>query len=187
MDHITMANQLKAAGIQFSDGLTEAEIQKIEKIYDIRFPESLRSFYRLGVPFSEDENEFPRWTDVSDANISKIKERIQAPIKQLLFPIKKEDFWLSGWGKRAESTDEAIAQFMEIAMKAPRLIPIYSHRYVPQLDGVDDSPVISAVGRDIIYYGSNLHEYLRHEFLDKWHYTANCMYIPFWSDIIEGM
>lgn len=178
-------NQLRMKGIQFAEGLTEAEIHRIEEIYDIKFPESLRRFYILGVPFSEDEDHFPRWTDFSEANIAKIKERIKAPVEQLLFAVKK-DFWLPNWGKRGGSSDEVIKQFTEIAMRAPRLISVYSHRYIPQLGGVDDPPVISAVGRDIIYYGSNLREYLQNEFLNNGHFIVNknCMYIPFWSDII---
>jgi len=104
----------------------------------------------------------------------------------MLLPAKR-DYWLPNWGKRPESADESIKQFMEIAGKAPRLIPVYGHRYMPQLDG-DDVPVISAVGRDIIYYGSNLQEYLRNEFLNNGYFTLNknFTYIPFWSDIISA-
>jgi hypothetical protein len=183
-----MVNLLKEKGIQFTEGLTEIETHRVEEIYDIRFPESLRRFYSFGVPFSENEHEFPRWADFSEANIAKIKERIEAPIQWLLNYVKR-DFWLPSWGKRAKSTDKAIKQFTQIAMKSPRLIPVYLHRYMPWLDGVDDPPVISTVGRDTIYYGRNLQEYLQNEFLGNGHFTIpeNCMYIPFWSDIIKSV
>ena len=98
MDQNTIINQLRAKGIQFAEGLTKAEIDRIEEIYDIRFPESLRRFYGIGVPFFEDEHEFPRWTDFSEANIEKIKERIQAPIHWLLNDVKG-GFWLPSWGR----------------------------------------------------------------------------------------
>jgi len=178
-----MIPQLRAKGIQFAERLTESEFRKIEEIYDIKFPESLRKFYSLGVPFSD---RFPLWNDFSDANIEKIKERIVAPIKWLLIYVEKDGYWLTGWGKRPDSTDESIEQFWEIALQAPKLIPIYSHRYMPQLDGVDDPPVISTVGQDTIYYGGNLEEYLQNEFLKEKPFSmSNCIYIPFWSDIIR--
>jgi hypothetical protein len=188
LDYNKLFEKLREKGIEIAEGLTEAEIYKIEEIYDIRFPESLRRFYSYGVPFSENENGFPQWTNFSDANIAKIKERIQAPIDWLLLPVKKENYWLPNWGKRPESTDEAIKQFTEIAGKALRLIPLYSHRYMPQFNDADDVPVISAVGCDIIYYGSSLQEYLRNEFMNNGYFTLNknFMYIPFWSDIISA-
>ena len=183
-----MVNQLRTKGVKFAESLTKEEIYRIEGIYSIKFPESLCKFYSLGVPISEDENGFPCWTDFSEANIAKIKERIQAPFNWLLLDVKK-GFWLSNWGKRAEPINEAIEQFTEVAMKAPQLIPLYSHRYMPQFNGMDDIPVISAVGRDIIYYGSNLYEYLYNEFLSNGHFIVNknCMYVPFWSDIIGNL
>ncbi len=188
LDYNKLFEKLREKGIEIAEGLTEAEIHKIEEIYDIRFPESLRKFYSIGVPFSEDENGFPQWSNFSDANIAKIKERIQAPIDWLLLPVKKEDYWLPNWGKRPESDDEIIKHFTELTKKAPRLIPLYGHRYMPQLDGADDPPVISTVGRDIVYYGGSLQEYLRNEFLNDGYITRNknFKYIPFWSDIISA-
>jgi|GEM_PF-6526655 len=83
-----MLNQLREKGVKFDEGLTEAEIHKIEGIYDIRFPGSLRRFYSLGVPrvcslwlpvpedFKDVSFGFPKWGDFSEANIAKIKKGI---------------------------------------------------------------------------------------------------------------
>ena len=182
-----MITQLKIKGIGFDKGLTESEIHKIEEIYDIRLPDSLRGFYSLGVPISEGGDGFPQWRNFTEPNIAKIKKRIQAPLDRLWLDVEK-GFWLPNWGKRPESIDEVSRQFAEISLKAPRLIPIYSHRYMPQCHDAGDIPIISAVGRDIIYYGGNLHEYLQNEFLDG-HFRINkhCKYTPFWSDIINNL
>lgn len=188
MNEITMINRLKAKEIKFTEGLTESQIHIIEETYNITFPESLRKFYSIGVPFSEDEDYFPRWTDFSDENIAKIKERIEAPIKRLSFNIKR-NFWLANWGERPESEEERIDKFMKTAMKAPKLIPVYLHRYIPQLEDANDPPVISTVGQDTVYYGSNLEEYLQNEFLNSECFSVNdtCTHIPFWSDIINHL
>ena len=77
--------------------------------------------------------------------------------------------------------------FDELSSQAPKLIPIYSHRYLPIIDGEDDPPVISVVGSDIIYYGCNLSDYFNREFFGGKGAISIPMNnrIPFWSDIID--
>ena len=183
-----LINQLKEKGIQFSKGLTDEEIHNIEKIYDIKLPRSLCNFYYYGIPFIENKagSSFPQWKDYSETNIQKIKRRISAPIEWLLLDVK-QGFWLSDWGPRGDSIDERIGHFREMVINAPRLIPVYSHRYIPQIANSDDPPVISTVGSDTIYYGSNLQEYLYNEFLNDGRLTISKRdtYIPFWSEIIN--
>ena len=170
-DYNILTDKLKIKGIKFKNGLTETEINVIEKIYDFIFPESLRKIYSVAIPFSEDIDNaagFPNWTDFSEVNIAKIKERIHAPLQRLYL-------------------DKSLCDMMtKTAAKAPLLIPLYSHRYMPTIDGMNAPPVISAVGRDIIYYGDNLYEYLQNEFLNEcFIIPQNRPYIPFWSDIIN--
>ena len=187
MNDVTeIVDGLKAKGIQFSDNLTEEELCRIETIYDIKFPKSLRCFYSHGIPFAEKDNCFPCWTNYSESNISEIKRRIQLPYDWLLKSVLRE-FWIPQWGERPKEQNEIMKLFIRISEKAPRLIPIFSHRYMPQLHNIDSPPVISTVGRDTIYYGSDLQDYLYHEFEIgcRCSTSKNLMYIPFWSDIIE--
>ncbi len=178
-----MNGKLKEHGIRFLKGMTQEDIFKIQEIYGIILPKSLIDFYGQGIPYIDDEhNSFPNWTDYSQNNILKIKERIEAPIKWLSLAVK-DGFWLPCWG----SPDNKSEHFRKIAANAPKLIPIYSHRYIPMIADSDDPPVISTVGSDIIYYGSNLQEYLNNEFLNDGCLTLSNkkVYIPFWSEIID--
>ena len=52
---------------------------------------------------------------------------------------------------------------MEVA-KAPRLIPILSHRYMPDDPPLAGNPVFSVYQTDIIYYGYDLASYFESEF-----------------------
>jgi len=187
MDFSTVIERMKSAGIQFDKGLTDCEIDHIERLYEIKFPASLRQFYSQALPISEDEHGFPEWRDFSDANIAKIKERIDVQYKWLLHDVQR-DSWLAAWGERPHTEGEITARFIEVSRSAPKLIPLYAHRYMPMLEGAENPPVISTVGIDTIYYGSDLNNYLRNEFLNKKRtfYTTKCMHIPFWSDIIES-
>jgi hypothetical protein len=46
----------------------------------------------------------------------------------------------------------------------PRLVPVFSHRYLPAEPHLSGNPVLSVYQTDIIYYGSNLKRYIAHEF-----------------------
>jgi hypothetical protein len=169
-------------------GMKIGQINAVENTYGITFPTSLADFYSCGVPMPKAPlSDFPDWNNLDPQNISDIKKRISAPIDNLRYAVKK-DFWINAWGERPENDKDALAIFDSLAEKAPKLIPIYSHRYIPLIEGVDDPPIISAAGRDIIYYGCNLSDYMNREFVstktpidpDK------IISIPFWSDIIEN-
>lgn len=176
MDFYKIINIMKETGVFFSQGLTNIEITKIEEIYEIRFPDSLRTFYSIALPISIKNTKFPKWNDFSPNNISYISQLIIAPYQWLKQDIDR-GFWLSKWGRKTID---------ELLENAPKLIPIYSHRYVPMLNHADP-PVISTVGRDTVYYGGSLKDYLFREFCDG--NTAfeimKMPYIPLWNDILE--
>lgn len=44
---------LKSQGIEFESGLTCEEIAKIEEIYKIKFPKSLKEFLMIALPISK--------------------------------------------------------------------------------------------------------------------------------------
>ena len=179
MDFSKIINHMKQKGVRFSSGLTNHTIKTIEEIYEIRFPNSLKIFYKTVLPISTDNEEyplFPRWDDLSPKNIAVIRQRMSAPYQWLKRDIEN-GFCLSAWaGKTVD----------ELLETAPKLIPIYSHRYVPMMNH-PNPPVISTVGRDTVCYGVSLEDYLLREFCDE--NTAfegtKVPYIPLWSDILD--
>ncbi len=90
-------------------------------------------------------------------------------------------------GSRPENWDDAKRAYSEIAGTAAALVPVYRHRYIPIIDGVDDPPVLSiASGFDIVFYGSNLEDYLQREFVEPDQKNRNVsLHIPFWSNIMS--
>jgi hypothetical protein len=187
MDYVSIIQKMKAAGVCFSSGLTHDTIAKIEKLYEIRFPDSLRTFYQTALPISVGDTEFPRWDDFSQENINLIRERIHAPYRWLMLAIINHPYWLSSWGERPLTFEDIEKRVGELFKNAPTLLPIYSHRYIPVMEGIEDPPIISSVGQDTVYYGHTLEEYLKIEFLNDHVQSFDCVQrIPFWSDIIEG-
>lgn len=174
---------LRSHGIQVEAGLTYDEVGKIEKIYSIQFPKSLKAFLMEGVPISDG---YYNWRNFKTDNIEYIKRVIYRPVKYIEdYPEEVE--WYKEWGKEPEVVSNRIQIVKERLMDAPTLLPIYAHRYMPE--GLDENPpVISVMGVDIIFYGENLVEYFKVEFGEKKHAEINCKIIkpiPFWSDIID--
>lgn len=67
-------------------------------------------------------------------------------------------YWNNAWGTMPESVFEREKRFLILKKQASKLIiPVFSHRYIPEYSPfLSDYPVISAVGRDVIIYGSDL-------------------------------
>ena len=175
MEFFKIIKHMEETGVYFSPGLTNDTMEEIEEIYEIRFPDSLKAFYSIALPISVGDTEFPRWGDFSADNIASIRRRMSAPYQWLKRDMEK-GFWLPTWdGKTID----------ELLENAPKLIPIYSHRYLPVVNH-ENPPVISTVGRDTICYGVSLEDYLLREFCGGGiaFEDMKVPYIPFWSDIL---
>lgn len=175
-------NLLKKNEIIISDGLTPNEINQIRDIYNLEFPNSLKSFFLTALPISRG---FYNWRDFSDCNISFIKEAINYPIKDI-YDRADEVYWCEDWGAEPSNKQEFIKRVRQKLQKAPRLIPIFSHRYIPAINKIDP-PILSIQGVDVIYYGENLKNYFNIEFGDEKQEYINfekVPHIPFWSELI---
>ena len=154
---------LKEKVVKFDKGLSINELNEIEKVYRIKFPDSLRNFLMEALPVSRG---FYNWRDTSNDNVNFIKRVIKEPLLDV--------YNMAGEVRRRLET-------------APALLPVFSHRYMPMLEMKKDPPIISIHGVDIIYYGKNLEDYFDIEFGTK--NQAEMEFdditpIPFWSEIM---
>ena len=88
---------------------------------------------------------------------------------------------------RIEDDEDAACLAEEHLKQAAVLIPLYGHRFVPCLDGVENPPVLSVYGGDIIYYGENLQNWLEIEFFGKSRDSIRretIPVIPGWQELI---
>jgi hypothetical protein len=144
--------------VAFSDGLTDIEVARTEETYGFRFPVDLRNFLQTALPIGFP---FPDWRAEDDPNV---REMLRWPLHGILFDVEQNDFWLPEWGAKPSRIEDAKAIAKENTSRAPRLIPIYSHRMMPDLPLQSGNPVLSVYQTDIIYYGFDLDDYFRHEF-----------------------
>lgn len=175
-------NLMQMKGIEFEKGLTLEELRQIEDIYQIKFPNSIKSFLMIALPISKG---FYNWRNMQDDNVEFIKKIISKPLSNV-YDMAQEVYWCDDWGEEPEDEKVILEEVRQQLKEAPKLLPVYGHRYMPMvLD--EDPPVISIHDLDIIYYGENLEDYLYIEFGNKSQNEIrfeNISPIPFWSDIM---
>lgn len=182
MDLKYYKDKLELAGVEFAPGLTSAEFSWVEQTYQITFPPDLRAFLAFARPVG---NDWPDWRAETDPYIV---DRLSWPYEGICFDIEHNGFWLDEWGTRPDCLTDAFAIAKLKVDAAPKLIPIYSHRYLPATPDQAGNPVFSVYQTDIIYYGEDLGQYLVHEFISPasiyWD-PAPPVQIEFWSGLVE--
>jgi hypothetical protein len=144
--------------IEFEEGLTDAEMREAETRFGFRFPPDLREFLQTALPRGP---QFPDWRSGDE---SRLHDWLELPRDGILFDVEHNGFWLEEWGPRPRSLAEAQRRVNELLAAAPKLIPIFAHRMMPDEPHEPGNPVFSVHQTDIIYYGFDLADYLRNEF-----------------------
>jgi hypothetical protein len=144
--------------IEFAAGLTDDEIGRVEARFGFRFPPDLRAFLQTALPQGP---QFPDWRSGDPAAL---RDWLDLPRQGILFDIEHNGFWLEEWGPRPQTLEEVCRVASELIAAAPKLIPIFGHRMMPDEPHLPGNPVFSVHQTDIIYYGFDLADYLRHEF-----------------------
>ncbi len=179
---------MKAAKVEVEKGLSNKEVKQIEAMYGFTFPPDYREFLQLVLPVSKS---FTNWrlalTSVEAR--AAIESELNWPLEGIEFDIEHNDFWLEVWGKKPSTLEEMFLVAKQKVEAAPKLIPIYGHRFIPAEPHEVNNPVFSVYQTDIIYYGRNLISYLFNEFgaalFPDIEVPDQPRNIPFWSELVE--
>jgi hypothetical protein len=163
--------------VKFDAGLTDEEVAQCERKFAFRFPPDLREFLQTALPSGP---RFPNWRA---CNEPELRERLDRPRDGLLFDVEHNGLWLEEWGERPVSLAVALDVASGHISRAPKLIPVFSHRMMPEEPHMSGNPVLSVYQSDIIYYGFDLADYLRHEFAlsQRKKRPESMRPIPFWG------
>ena len=179
---------------EIGPGLTDAEFARIERDYGFEFADDHRAFLAAGLPLKtpapyERRNPWPDWRDGDPGDLRK---RLDAPVEGALFDVQYNDLWHPSWGQRPADMSTALSTARRHLARAPKMIPVWGHRYLPAGRGTYGHPVLSIHQTDILMFGTDLAEYIAIEFLRRsmipdlttppdW--TPPPM-VPFWSDFL---
>ena len=146
---------------RIAPGLTPAELGAAEARFAVCFPPDLKDLLSTGLPTGP---QWPDWRaaiqDTDSDAAGYLSERLDWPREGMCFDVENNAFWDPDWGERPSSLAEALEVAETAVRTAPRLIPIYSHRYLPDEPAVAGNPVLSVYQTDIIVYGRDLYHYI---------------------------
>jgi hypothetical protein len=176
-----MVASLRSRGIVFDAGLTDAEALAAESRFVFRFPPDLRAFLQTAMPCGR---RFPNWRSGDE---TELRDWLDLPRRGVVFDVEHNGFWLEEWGSRPMRLTEAKRVAEQLVAAAPPLIPVYQHRMMPAEPHLPGNPVFSVHQTDIVVYGTDLRDYLAHEFLmtekeqEEWTVPTGTRPIAFWD------
>lgn len=180
-----LANADTDPRIRVSVGLDEDALVAVERRFGFEFADDHRAFLSAVLPVG------PRWPDWRSRDASALRTQLDSPVNGVLFDVEHNGTWVDAWGARPASTADVVAVARARLAAVPRLVPVWGHRYLPAGRGGSGHPVLSVHQTDIIYYGTDLVDYLFQEFNigpgiergdPRWQPRAT---VAFWQDFIE--
>lgn len=198
-------------GTRWTGGLSDSEIRAIEREFDLAFPLDYRLFLstlgatdrpQVGARFADGGRIVPSerlgfydWRRDKE----EIRRYLEWPIEGICFDVENNELWLTDWDARPASKEDRRARIRALIAEAPRLIPVYGHRYLLAHDGSAGNPVLSVYQSDIIVYGADLLSYLISGFsdlvnMDEVSHMQRALScdefqalsgVPFWGDLIS--
>src|SRR5438270_852695 len=149
LDLDKLVTLLRQQGVLFATGLSDEEVARVESTFGFAFPPDLRALLKCALPVSP---VFPNWREEPEASL---RDRLEWPTGSVDFDIEQCDFWLEEWGARPEDSATAVEIAKRQIAKAPKLIPIYAHRFIPEEPHLAGNPIFSVHQlTDTIYYGT---------------------------------
>jgi hypothetical protein len=139
-------------------GLSDTELAAVEAEFGFSFADDHRAFLAAGLPWGRG------WPDWRDGDRGDLRERLALPVEGVLFDVVENGFWYDGWGRRPPDDDAAVSVARGGLVTAPRMIPLYSHRYLPAGRTMSGHPVLSIYQTDVICSGATIVDYLGAEF-----------------------
>ena len=170
-------------------GYTQTELDDVQAKWQLHFPSDLVDILRDRRGVIDDGEKLKSFDWINETD-EVIRECLEWPFESFLFDAQ-HGLWWPEWGERPVDSTAVKEQLQTIFASAPKLIPVYSHRYIPEEPGEAGNPIFSVYQMDVIIYGANLADFIERE-LDA-PIDGSCPQpdwptvkrIPFWTRAVE--
>lgn len=151
---------LRNTGVEVQPGLSLPEFARAEAEFGFAFPPDLRAVLSAGLPVGPG---FPDWR-ASGAR-QRLRATLDLPIAAISFQIAKNTFWSKSWGPRPLDPEKALRVARNALKRAPLLIPLFNHSYIPCNPSLAGNPIFSVDENRISCCGLDLSDFFEREFL----------------------
>jgi hypothetical protein len=150
--------RLRAGGVRLDRGPADEEVSRVQARLGFAFGPEHREFIQSALPVG---TSWPDWRHDRDEDL---RGRLDWPVEGVLFDVHNNGFWPACWGDRPDGKQEREREARAHLAQVPRLVPVFSHRYLASDPQYRPSPVFSVHQADVVFYGDNLLDYMAHEF-----------------------
>ncbi|KAF3968373.1 hypothetical protein ACB098_02G163500 [Castanea mollissima] len=151
---------LRNSGIQVQSGLSDAEFARSEAEFGFAFPPDLRAVLSAGLPVGPG---FPDWR-ATGARLH-LRASLDLPIAAISFQIARNTLWSKSWGPRPSDPEKALRVARNALKRAPLLIPIFNHCYIPCNPSLAGNPIFFVDENRIFCCGLDLSDFFERESL----------------------
>jgi hypothetical protein len=167
----------RAEGRIWAEGYTQHDLDVAQETFGLTFPPDLIALFLERRPVRG-------WDWRSDG--ANIRQMLEWPLQGLLFDVDHNDLWWPEWGERPDTAETRAEVLRDLVNQAPKLVPLFSHRYIPSEPNESGNPIFSIYQSDIIYYGADLADYFEREFRNaRGPVVGPVKRIRFWSDFVD--
>lgn len=152
---------LKNSGIRVQPGLSDAEFARAEAEFGFVFPPDLRAILSAGLPLGPG---FPDWRATGSARFH-LRASLDLPIAAITFQIARNALWSKSWGPRPSDPEKALRVARNALKRAPLLIPIFNHCYIPCNPTLAGNPIFYVDENRIFCCGLDLSDFFERESL----------------------
>jgi hypothetical protein len=165
---------------KWTKGYTQAELDRAQQRFGLVFPPDLIALLREKRPADGHD-----WTD----DVA-IRRALDWPFESLVALVEQNfSWWWPEWGEMPASPDGRKELLRSVVARAPKLIPLIYHCYLPERPHEAGNPVFSVMGCDVIYGAADLAEFFERQFAGFQRLNEPLRqpikYIPFWSDLVQ--
>ncbi|GCE09644.1 SMI1/KNR4 family protein [Dictyobacter aurantiacus] len=160
-------------------GLSDEEINSIEKQWSLHFPPDYRLFLNILhcldrpviiATYDGDtrkivpcESSFlPDWQREGDG----IKNAYRQLVDDITYEVLHNNIWKPGWGRKPITRYGLKQQIEALIARAPKLIPIYGHRFLLAEPGMAGNPILTWHHSSMIIYAPDLYHFFCKDFVE---------------------
>lgn len=150
---------LRTSGIEVQPGLSDAEFARAEAEFGFVFPPDLRAILAAGLPIGAG---FPNWRAAGGARLH-LRASLDLPIAAISFQIARNALWARCWGPRPAEPEKALRVARNALKRAPLLIPIFNHCYIPCNPSLAGNPIFFVDESRVFCCGFDLSDFFDRE------------------------